>query len=75
MLFILPLPCSYSGYTDQRIHEGFQALIFFLYFNSFSPLPFDSSLQSFLTILFVFVFVLNISSLILCWSRVSRQEI
>lgn len=42
LLFILPLPCSYSGYTDQRIHEGFQALIFFINFNSFSPLPFDS---------------------------------
>jgi len=41
-LFILPLPCAYSGYTDQRIHEGFQALIFFIYFNSFSPLAFDS---------------------------------
>jgi hypothetical protein len=29
VLFILPLPCSYSGYTDQRIHEGFLFVFFF----------------------------------------------
>jgi hypothetical protein len=64
VLFILLLPCSYLVTLIRGFMKG-------SYLYSFSPLPFDLSvcLQSFLAILFVFV--LNFSSLIFCWSRVS----